>query len=590
LDFFENQERARRSSALLVFLYALAVLGVVGAVNLLLHVVYRWNAPQAGVPLQVYVYGTLATLALILSVTLIQVARLSSGGGDAVARMVGARRVASDTGDALERRLLNVVEEIAIAAGVRVPNVYVMDAEDGINAFAAGYDPSHAVLAVTRGTLQKLNRDELQGVIAHEFSHILNGDMRLNIRMLGVLAGIVFIGAIGRFLLYGAARGRTRGRNAGGLVFVGMGLFAIGAIGLLFSQLIKAAVSRQREFLADASSVQFTRNPEAIAGALDQIGLAASGSRVGNRYAEEMSHMYFAKSAPSLFATHPPIARRIRRVHPRFDAAQYRKRRAQPLPQPAEPAECARKRDWSRSPEAALALIGALESGTIDLGQRLLASVPAALHGRIETAEGASAFLVALMLSGDAGLQATQLGAVRDAASSTLSGAARELAPAAAKLGPALRLPAIDLALPALKAAAAPARRELIAALEAAIHADERVSLHELIVLTLVREQLAGTAQSAVGRKTLAELRATADLVVSLLSEPTDKHPAPEALGEALDALKALAPRQKALLMKELLAAAYADGAIRIAEAELLRLVGAVLDCPLPPLPDEPVD
>ncbi|HUG77217.1 MAG TPA: M48 family metallopeptidase [Burkholderiales bacterium] len=582
MDFFENQERARRSSALLVLLYALAVLGIVAAVDLVLHVAYRWNAPQEPVPLGVYVFGAVATLALILSVTLVQVARLSSGGGDAVARMAGARRVSPDAGDALERRLLNVVEEIAIASGVRVPNVYVMDGEEAINAFAAGYDPSHAVVAVTHGALRTLNRDELQGVIAHEFSHILNGDMRLNIRMLGVLAGIVFIGAIGRFMMYGAAR--ARGRNAGGVVFVGIGLLAIGAIGLLFSQIIKAAVSRQREYLADASSVQFTRNPDAIAGALDQIALAKRGTRVGNRYAEEMSHMYFAKSAPSLFATHPPIAERIRRAHPRFDAEAYRRRRAHALPEAPEPSKGEASEDWGRSPQAALALIGALEPGKIDLARRLMLSVPAALHGRIETPEGASAFLIALMLSKDAAAREAQIGGVRAAASPALAGAALELAPQAASLARALRLPAIDLALPALKAASPQARQALVAALEAAIRADRQVSLHELVVLALVRDQLAGAPRSAAGRKSLAELRIPAGVLLSLLSDPAAERPAPEALGSALDALKTLAPRQKELLMKELLAAAHADGAIRIDEAELLRLVAAVLDCPLPPL------
>jgi Zn-dependent protease with chaperone function len=588
LDFFENQERARRSSALLVFLYALAVLGVVGAVNALLHFAYRWDAPYAEVPLALYAYGTLATLALILTVTLVQVARLASGGGDAVARMAGARRVAPDSRDPLERRLLNVVEEMAIAAGVRVPNVYVMDGEESLNAFAAGYDASHAVIAVTRGALRTLNRGELQGVIAHEFSHILNGDMRLNIRMLGVLAGIVFIGAIGRFLMYGAARAR-RGRGAGGVAFLGMGLFAIGAIGLFFSQLIKAAVSRQREFLADASSVQFTRNPEAIAGALDQIGLAASGSRVGNRYAEEMSHMYFAKSAPSLFATHPPLAERIRRVHPGFDVAEYRKRRMDALPPSPEAGKRMMKRDLRRAPEAALALVGALEDAKLDVARRLLAALPETVRARLEKAEGAGAFLVALMLSKDAAQQEAQLAAIRAVASQALADAARELAPQAAQLEPALRLPAIDHALPALKAAAPDPRRAVVAALDAAVHADQRVSLHEWIVLTLVREQLAGAPQSPAGRKTLAELRAPADVVLSLLSA-TAKRPSPDEVSAALEALKTLAPLQKPLFLKELLAAALADGTLHIVEAELLRLVGAVLDCPLPPLLDELVD
>jgi Zn-dependent protease with chaperone function len=582
LEFFENQERARRASALLVVLYALAVLGIVVAVNALLHVVYPWGAPPGEpVPVGVYVFGTVATLALLLSVTAVQVARLSAGGGDAVAAMAGARRVSFDTRDAAQRRLVNVVEEIAIAAGVRVPNVYVMDSEEGINAFAAGYDPSHAVIAVTRGTLERLNRDELQGVIAHEFSHILNGDMRLNIRMLGVLAGIVFIGAIGRFMMYGAAR--SRGRGAGGAVLAGVGLFAIGAVGLFFSQLIKAAVSRQREYLADASSVQFTRNPDGIAGALDQIGLAASGSRVANRYAEDMSHMYFAKSAPSLFATHPALAARIRRVHPRFDAPDYRKRRAAPLPRASEPS---RKPEGQYSPITTLALVGALEPGRIDTARRMMAAVPAAVHGRIETPGGAAAFIVALMLSRDAQERTKQVRVVEAAGGKTLAEAALELAPAAERLPLAHRLPAIDLALPALKGAPADERRRVVAALEAAVRADEHVSLQELVVLTLVREQLAGAPQSITGRKTLAELRAPADLVWSLMAN-RGARPSAESVSEALEALKALAPAEKERFMKELLAAASAGDRMGIAEAELLRMVGAVLDCPLPLLEEE---
>jgi len=204
--------------------------------------------------------------------------------------MVGARLVPSNTADPLERRLRNVVEEMAIASGVRVPEVYVMDDERGVNAFAAGWDVSGAVVAVTRGTLETLTRDELQGVIAHEFSHILNGDMRLNVRMIGVLAGIVFISSIGEFIMR-SMRGSRDGK--GGLVLAGLALFIIGYVGLFFARLIKSAVSRQREFLADASSVQFTRNPDAIAGALDQIRSSGAGTLIANRYAEEMSHMFF---------------------------------------------------------------------------------------------------------------------------------------------------------------------------------------------------------------------------------------------------------------------------------------------------------
>src|SRR5262245_8344336 len=265
----------------MVVLFAAAVLAVIVAVDLVVGAVYVWNgefytpagrtpsfaAMMAAVPAGVYGSGALATALVILLVSLFNIARLGEG-GVAVARMVGARRVAPDTADALERRLRNVVEEMAIASGVRVPEVYVMDGERGINAFAAGWDVSGAVVAVTRGTLESLTRDELQGVIAHEFSHILNGDMRLNVRMIGVLAGIVFIGSIGEFIMR-SMRGSRDGKS--GLVLAGLALFIIGYVGLFFARLIKSSIARQREFLADASSVQFTRNPDGIAGALDQI-------------------------------------------------------------------------------------------------------------------------------------------------------------------------------------------------------------------------------------------------------------------------------------------------------------------------------
>jgi len=329
VDFFEHQQLARRNSRLLLVLFALAVLGVVVAVDAVIGAVYLWNysdfhAPYAQrpglpslfllVPAKVYGWGAALTAGLILIVSLARVLRLGEGGA-AVAKMVGARRVLPASADLLERRLLNVVEEMAIASGVRVPAVYVMDGERGINAFAAGYEVSSTAVVVTRGTLETLTRDELQGVIGHEYSHILNGDMRLNLRMLGVLAGILFIASIGRFLMRASSESR-QSKGGGGVVLAGLALFLVGCVGLFFGRLIQASVSRQREFLADASSVQFTRNPDGIAGALDQIRSASSA--LSSRYAEEMAHMFFAQAVPAwlagLFATHPPIDERIRRL------------------------------------------------------------------------------------------------------------------------------------------------------------------------------------------------------------------------------------------------------------------------------------
>ena len=314
--FFEHQQLARRNSRAMVVLFLLAVAAIIVAVDFVLGAVWLWTN-ETPATTGVYVTGALATAGLIFIVSLFNVLRLGSGGA-AVARMVGARPVAPNTADPLERRLRNVVEEMAIASGTRVPEVYVMDEESGINAFAAGWSVSGAVVAVTRGTLERLTRDELQGVIGHEFSHILNGDMRLNVRMIGVLAGIVFLGSIGEFVMR-SVRG-TKDKEALALFVLGVALFVIGYVGLFFARLIKAAVSRQREFLADASSVQFTRNPDAIAGALDQIRSSATGTLIANRYAEEMSHMFFGQSVKmwmgGLFNTHPPLDERIRRVQP----------------------------------------------------------------------------------------------------------------------------------------------------------------------------------------------------------------------------------------------------------------------------------
>jgi Zn-dependent protease with chaperone function len=324
--FFENQHLARRNTKLLVLMYALAVIGVILAVDLVIGGIYAGNfvyeppgkaltlgARLRAVPSSLYAWGALGTALVVFAVSGWSVLQLASG-GKAVAEMIGARRISPDTRDPLERRLRNVVEEMAIASGVRVPAVYVMDGEEGINAFAAGYDVSDSVVAVTRGTLETLNRDELQGVVGHEFSHILNGDMRLNIRMIGVLAGIVFIGSVGDFLMR-SQRNVRDSRASGGIFAAGLALLVIGYVGLFFARLIKAAVSRQREFLADASSVQFTRNPDGIAGALDQIGLAAAGALIRDRHAEDMSHMFFGQGIrvrlSGLFDTHPPLEERI---------------------------------------------------------------------------------------------------------------------------------------------------------------------------------------------------------------------------------------------------------------------------------------
>ncbi|HYM29487.1 MAG TPA: M48 family metallopeptidase, partial [Steroidobacteraceae bacterium] len=561
--------------------------------------------------------------------------------------MVGARRIPPDTQDALERRLLNVVEEMAIASGVRVPAVYVMDGEEGINAFAAGYDVSNSVVTVTRGTLQTLNRDELQGVIGHEFSHMLNGDMRLNIRMIGVLAGIVFIGSVGNFLLR-SLRGGGEKKGVAPILAAGLALLVIGYVGLFFSRLIKAAVSRQREFLADASSVQFTRNPDGIAGALDQIEASPAGALIGNQRAEDMSHMFFgqgiAVTFSGLFDTHPPVDERIARVNARFDRASYRKSRVNAVSDAPPDAGTSKKSvsrkdaatavftaasaglagrrggdigtEWGRSAHDSAQLVGSIDGAKVDYAARLLGALPPQLREQLRNADGASAALVALLLAPKDDVMALQLVALAQKGLGALAERARALGPLTRGLSEAFHLSVVDLALPALKSAPEETREQLVAALEAVIGADRRVSLHQFVVLTLVRSQVAPRGKpGAYGSKRLADLQAEIVVVLSLIAyagvrQDAAEHrtealaaamqagaremglpeaPAVAALrlevaAAALESLKQLAPMQKAVLVKGLFAAVSADGTIRVVEAELMRLVGAVLDCPLPPL------
>jgi Zn-dependent protease with chaperone function len=320
MDFFEAQDSARTRTRTLVVLFVAAVAAIIVTVYLLIHATVGPGPAGRLDPLLLAAVAT-GTILLVAGGSTARTMQLRQGGGR-VAELLGGRLVQSNTIDEHERRLVNVVEEMAIASGTPVPAIYVLDDERGINAFAAGYTFDDAAVAVTRGTLENLTRTELQGVIAHEFSHILNGDMRLNIRLIGLLYGILLLAIIGRGMLY-AGRGGRRGRSGGDgkVALIGIGLVAVGYIGVFFGRLIQAAVSRQREYLADAAAVQFTRAPEGIAGALKKIGEAAGGSRIENHHAAEASHLFFANGVSrgftALMATHPPLTDRIRRIDPR---------------------------------------------------------------------------------------------------------------------------------------------------------------------------------------------------------------------------------------------------------------------------------
>jgi len=332
MRFFEHQEKARNYTFRLLVLFGLGVFALIFSIDGILLLGLGFSDSPGGLDganwgkiLETY-FPALALVAVFIgfvigSASLYRLSQLSSGGGASVAESLGGRLLQAETRNPVEQKILNIVEEMAIASGMPVPRVYLMD-EDGINAFAAGWSPNDAVIGVTRGCVEALSRDELQGVIAHEFSHILNGDMKLNIRLMGILYGIFFLSILGEILIRSISYGgnssnEKKNDGKGAILMIGLVLFILGWVGWFFGRLIQAAVSRQREFLADASAVQFTRNPEGIGGALRKIAGWDQASIIRNPHATEASHLFFGNGISgfsALFATHPPLEERIHRI------------------------------------------------------------------------------------------------------------------------------------------------------------------------------------------------------------------------------------------------------------------------------------
>jgi Zn-dependent protease with chaperone function len=528
MDFFAQQARVRRSARWLVLLFALAVAAIVAAIDLIC--AFFLVGPRPGALLGI----SFAVMALIGLCSLFRVASLR-GGGSAVARSMDATPVPADTSNPAWQRLRNVIEEVAIASGVPVPEIWVMENEAGINAFAAGYTPADAAVCVTQGCLDKLDRDELQGVIAHEFSHVLNGDMRLNIRLIGLLFGILALGIVGRFLMYSSS-GRSR-RDSGNVALVGLAVFATGYIGLFFGKLIQAAVARARESLADASAVQFTRQTYGIAGALKKIAALEFGSRLQASGRDEVRHMLFGDAeASSLFATHPPILQRIRALEPQFDSQELEQivkkwvaaggapdsielqhpehglnRFAHELakadsdtvgnqlpgfPPDHAPLHRAAGALPLQGAQVAIAAAGvAAQVGTpgsddYRAASTLHARMPDALASAARDPRGALALVCALALSDETGLQQRQSAMIAQAFDAPLADAARGLAVHLDELHPMLRLPLAQLAFPALKRRPRAELENFNRTLGGLIRADDRVDLDEYCLAKLVQVQV----------------------------------------------------------------------------------------------------
>ena len=636
MDFFERQDKARRNTKLLVFYFSLAVLSLILAVNIAVSLIFTAftaansiDEPSIGWSRsELLFWVTIGTLAVILIGSVFKSLQLARG-GSAVAELLDGRLINSNTSDADERKLLNVVEEMSIASGVPVPQVYVMDSEAGINAFAAGHSASDAAISVTRGCMKMLSRDELQGVIGHEFSHILNGDMRVNLRLMGLVFGILCLTVIGRILI------RTTGRK-NPLPLLGLALIIIGWAGVFFGRLIQAAVSRQREVLADASAVQFTRNPSGLAGALKKIGGLTDGSRINSPHAEEASHLFFANGlGDSLFATHPPLVERIRALDPSFDGRfprviQERPSDVSPAPGAAQlsrppqipglplvPAEGDNIAAPFISQHAVIANIGQATTQHLRYAVDFHQAIPPRLEAAARDPLGAGALVCAFLLASEPSTQQKQLEDLDRATSEAIRDEIMRVWSDTQSMPPQARIPLIDLALPALRRLSPQQFEQFRAATETLVASNTETDLFVYMLRKIVVRHLetyffpeqrrvtqfyalrplasdcgvllsatayagqenATKAYAAFGQGAESLSRAARSEIPWLPPDQCDlSH-----IDAALARLSQAVPQIKKNVLNACAQTVVADGVIQEGEAELLRAIADTLDCPVPP-------
>lgn len=614
MDFFHLQDTARRRTGLLVILFTLAVLAISGLVSVISISIYLGVTGNPFDTQDIITYSLLSFVGVIIIVSissLIRLTELSSNGGRGVAESIGGKLISPNTLDAKHRQLLNVVEEMSIASGIPVPPVYVMTEERGINAFAAGMSIDDAVIGVTQGALESFNRDELQGVIAHEFSHILNGDMRLNTRLIGALFGITCIAHFGHLVLNNSrhtTRGLTRSSSDSNkgyaiILLIAVACLVLGWLGTLFGSMIKAAISRQREFLADASAVQFTRNDQGIAGALKKIGRHTYGSTLDTTACDDMSHMMFGQSKLSgfsgLFATHPPLDERIRRIEPNWDGSYTQRNENNRLAFGNEQTS-----GFAESTNSAIQETNPIPVELSDVGQLLIKQLPSEL---IELArEPYSARFIPLFIIYDGcDIQREMIKSHVPPSSQAI------LLPwLDYKLPLHLRFPLLELAIPALKSLSEGQRNRLCEVLRELSQTDNRYTLAEWCIVNLVEKQLLVSFGPTKQQKSLQQLK---ESVLWLLRELAwVSHSQPESaqrsfnsalthLGfpeqgleqannnwhlsrAALEILLQLKSKEREIFVKACRLAIESDGKITVAEGELYRVIACFLEVPEPPL------
>lgn len=626
-NFFERQDEARRNTAKLVALFVLAVVSIIAGIYAAVVLALGWMGGHVD-PIQVELLLIVAagTLALVGVGSLVKILSLRSG-GHVVAESLGGDKL-DRPGDTLpEQRLLNVVEEMAIASGTPVPPVYVLE-EDGINAFAAGFTPDDAVIGVTRGCVKLLDREELQGVIAHEFSHILNEDMRLNIRLMGLLHGILLVGLTGRLLvrsMFYSGRSRKGGRGRAAIAVVGLALLIAGFAGVFCGRLIKAAVSRQREFLADASAVQFTRNPEGIGGALKKIGGHVEGARIEADAAEQASHLFFGYAlgegffSTSWLSTHPTLGARIERIDPSFDGEfptveSHRLDEAEEAGVSELHAGTSAAAEPTPDTRMVLEQAGTVNPSQVEEGQRRRAEEPDSLRAAVQEPLGAVAVVYSFLLDDDEHRRERQLRLMRYFETEPVAEETERWYREASRVERPKRLALVDLAAPALRELSVDQQERVRDTVRALAEADDHLSVFEYALETIVRHRLEHVAHPTARRVQFRRFSQIEDDVVTLLSalasaghdsveaghaafhqgvdafgeraEGAELNPvsvAPEALNDALDRLAGTSPQLKQEVLSACANCVLSDETVTTEESELVRAVSIALNVPLPP-------
>ncbi|MCH9692158.1 MAG: M48 family metallopeptidase [Gammaproteobacteria bacterium] len=640
MDFYKYQDKARHNSWILTSLFTFAVAGLLIITTLFVAALVAYSRGQVFDPRNI---GELLgwNLVIIIAAAISGIIILGSvykwhqltAGGHVVAESLGGRKINAAPEGRAELRALNVVEEMSIACGIPMPDVYILD-DKSINAFVAGYNSKDAVIGLTRGCIEQLNREELQGVVAHELSHIFNGDMHMNIRIAGLLYGIMMISLLGIWLLTYSDRG-SRSRIL--LLFVAIGLVIIGYTGNFFANLIKYAVSRQREFLADASAVQFSRNSAGIAGALKKIGGCPAGSRLQSNNAAEFSHMYFAsglkKSLNDLLSTHPPLAARIARLDPRWDG-RYRTPIDSPPGLTVPEAQNSQvlgvttaqpKFDSNSVTEATKeaplqSVIDTVQHGAgnpdekqISYARTLLQKLPSALKLATRDPFAAQAMVYHLLQHHNrTGPQRQQLQKLlQKIAHPGVLREMRRFASLMKKLGVDCRLPLLDLCIPALKTLMPPQHALFKRNLRKLLHFECQAELWEWSLYRVLMHALEPRVQhptifnsasatdnalrfllAVVAHAEYREylpakrsfIKGLSALQLAITPLPAATDIALPKLDKSLAILSQLKPLQKPRLLKVLATTMARRDAIKAGKIELLRAIADGLDCPMPPI------